>query len=366
MTALRNILRAPLRSLMTVLGIAGGVALFVAISAIVADLQQQIAGAVAAYNLEIVVYEKRATSPFSSRIGVAQMDALREGYGRALTPVVVGTANEKWNAYAMVIGVEPAFAQRIPLVAGERFTAGSGEVMLGEINAQRLNLRPGGQIELDGQQRTVSGIYRTGSRLFDGGLMADIGAVQKILAPTGAAGNFTLALLRAEGGAGRGRMIAEIGERFPALRAVAGTEFAGALRLLKVVDAFSRTISVIALAGACLVVTNTLLMAIAERTREIGILMTVGWTPWRVLRMLAAESAVLCALGVVAGNALALALLQVVNRLDSVGFGWVPVRLGAAVIGESIAATTLVALLALAWPAAVLWRVQPLAALRHE
>lgn len=48
--------------------------------------------------------------------------------------------------------------------------------------------------------------------------------------------------------------------------------------------------------GTCLVVSNTLLMAIAERTREIGILTALGWTPWLVLRMPLAESLVLCAM----------------------------------------------------------------------
>ena len=366
MIALRNLWRSPLRSLMTVLGIAGGIALYVAISAIVADLQQQINGAISAYNLEVVVYERRATSPFSSRITAAQMDGLKAAYGAALTPIVVGTLNETWNAYAMVLGVEPEFAQRIPLVAGRRFSPGQRELVLGEINAQRLGLRPGQTLRVDGQEYTVAGIYRTGSRLFDGGLMTELGAVQKMLAQTDGPRQYTLALLQAPNRDARERLIAGISAGFPALRAIPGTEFAGSLRLLKVVDTFAHTISIVALVGACLVVTNTLLTAVAERTREIGILMAIGWTPWRVLRMLLAESLVLCALGAAAGNALALALLQVVNRMESVGYGWVPTRVSALLVADSAAAALLLALAALAWPAALLWRVQPLAALRHE
>lgn len=366
MIFLRNILRAPLRSVMTVLGIAGGVALFVAITAITSDLQTQIANAVGAYNLEVVVYERRASSPFSSRISPAQMGDLSGRYGAALTPIVVGSVNETWNAYAMVIGVEPDFAKRIPLVAGERFANGQQQVLLGEISAQRLGLTTGRTLRLDGQNYTISGIFRTGSRLFDGGVMTEIGHVRKMLAQSGSEGHFTLALLQTANRTTKDSMIQDITTRYPSLKAIPGTEFAGSLRLLKVVDTFARTISVVALIGTCLVVTNTLLMAVAERTREIGILMAVGWTPWLVLRMLMAESLLLCLVGAAVGNGLALVLLHVVNSMESVGFGWVPVRLSLGLIGQSAVATLAVALMALAWPALVLWRLQPLTALRHE
>lgn len=366
MTFLRNVRRAWLRSLMTVLGIAGGVALFAAILAMTTDLQKQIGAAVGAYNLEVVVYERRATSPFSSKISGEQMQALRQHFGARLTPIVVGTLNEKWNAYAMIIGVEPGFAQRIPLVVGERFTPGRREIVLGEIVAQRLRLGPGQSLRLDGEDHTVSGVFRTGSRMFDGAVMTQIPHAQKMLSQTGAAGLYTMALLQTSSREDKDRFIGEVQARFPDLRAIPGTEFAGSLRLLKVVDTFAYTISLVALIGTCLVVTNTLLMAVAERTREIGILMTVGWTPWLVLRMLMAESLLLCGLGTGVGNALALLLLRVVNGMESVGYGWLPVHLPAALVLGSFGATALVALVALIWPALVVWRLQPLSALRHE
>ena len=104
MIFLRNVLRAPSRSLMTVLGIAIGVALFVTVTAITMDLHQQMEGAASDYKLEVVVYERRSTSPFSSRISPAQMNALDKRFGHQVTPLVMGSLNEKWNAYAMIIG----------------------------------------------------------------------------------------------------------------------------------------------------------------------------------------------------------------------------------------------------------------------
>ena len=138
------------------------------------------------------------------------------------------------------------------------------------------------------------------------------------------------------------------------------------MRLMRVVDAFTRTLAVVALVGTCLVVINTLLMAIGERTREIGILMTVGWTPWLVLRMFLAESVVLCVAGAGLGNVFALLLLRVVNSIESIGFGWIPIRYSLSLTMESFAMALIVAVISLVWPAIILFRVQPLAALRQE
>lgn len=362
----RNLLRARVRSLMTVLGIAAGVGLFAAATAITADLRQQIASAIGRYQFDVVIHEKRAPSPFSSKITEAQMDTLRQRYGSALSPMVMGTLNERWSAYAMLLGVTPTFAQRIGLVAGRHFEPGQNEVTLGEIAAQRLGLGIGQAVEVGGRSLRVAGIYRTGSRLFDGGLMGEIGPVQRLYAQDGGPLSYTLALVSTGDRAATARIIAEVGRDFPSLKAIPGTEFAGAVRLLRVVDAFVGTIAVVVLLGTGLVVVNMLTMALAERTREIGILMAIGWTPWRVLRLLAAETALLCGVGALLGNGFGLALLHGVNGLETVGFGWLPLHLGRAQVLTSFALVFGVGTLSLAWPALVLWRMQPLEALRHE
>ena len=365
MIFLRNVFRSRARSLLTALGVGAGVALFVAVTAITLDIRQQIGGAVAAYNMEVVIYERRANSPFSSRIDPALMRQLAARYGPSLQPLVIGTHNERWSSYALVIGVTPELLKRIPVTAGAPFLDGSGEVMVGEIAAIRLGLDPGKGVLLDGEQVRITGVYRTGSRLFDGGVMTGISHAQRILARSGAERQYTLAVLRVNNGA-TASLVADVNRSYPALKAIPGTEFAGALRLLRVVDAFVRTISAVVLIGTSLVVSNTFLMALSERTREIGILMAVGWTPWLVLRMLFAESLLLCIAGAAIGNLLAVILLRVLNSLDSIGFGWIPIRFPLIVTGVSLAVAIGVAVAALGWPTMVLYRMQPLTALRHE
>ncbi len=59
---------------------------------------------------------------------------------------------------------------------------------------------------------------------------------------------------------------------------------------------------------------NTMTMAVAERTREVGTLRALGTRPRRILGMFLAEGAVLAALGCIAGTILSLVLMAVLNR----------------------------------------------------
>ncbi len=366
MTFLRNVLRAPARSLMTSFGIASGVALFVGVKAITGDLRQQLAESARSYSLEVVVYERRSNSPVSSRITPEQMAELQAAYGASLTPLVTGTRNEPWNPYVLLIGVPPDFLRRIPLTAGVPYEEDSEDVMVGEVAAQELGLATGQTVSLDGHDVRITGVFRTGSRILDGAFLLSIPHAQRALTAEGADPVFSMAVLRAGGDEAAARLIREINIRWPQLKAMRGTEFSGSLRLMRVVDAFVKTLAVVAMIGTCLVVVITLLMSISERTREIGILMAVGWTPWLVLRMLFAEIVVLCLAGAALGNGLALVMLRLLNRLETVGFGWIPIHLPGWLVASSVAMALGAAVVALAWPAVILWRVQPLAALRHE
>ncbi|WP_395702219.1 ABC transporter permease [Aquabacterium sp.] len=366
MIFLRNVLRARGRSLMTVIGIASGIALFTAITAITSDLQSQIDGAVASYRAELVISERRATSPMSSRVPGPLMDQLVAEFGEDLSPLLMGTLNEAWNPYALIVGAQGRFVRRIPLVRGEPFVPGQAQVLIGELGAQRLGLSPGQTVQVGGRDFRITGIFRTGSRIFDSALLTDLDQARRLLARDGAASHYTLAALHVGLGRSTDEVMRQVNARYPALKAVPGTELSGSLRLIRIVRAFVGTISVIAIFGTCVVLTNTMLMAVAERTREIGILMTVGWTPAMVLRMLLAESLLLCLLGGLLGDGFAIGILHAVNRLPSVGFGWIPVDLSFTLVGLSLLMALGVALAALLWPALVVLRLQPLAALRHE
>lgn len=57
-------------------------------------------------------------------------------------------------------------------------------------------------------------------------------------------------------------------------------------------------------------VVNTMMMSVMERTRELGIMRALGATPWRIMRLVLAEGAVIGVIGVVVGTALAMPILS--------------------------------------------------------
>jgi putative ABC transport system permease protein len=88
-----------------------------------------------------------------------------------------------------------------------------------------------------------------------------------------------------------------------------------------VVDAVLTSFGLLALLVATLGIANTLLMAITERTREIGVMMALGMTRSTVRRMFAVEAA---AIGFFGGLAGTLAALVLGLGLSAVAGAYVP------------------------------------------
>ncbi len=142
-------------------------------------------------------------------------------------------------------------------------------------------------------------------------------------------------------------------------------------RILEIFDqtfAITYALEVVALVVAALGILNTLIASVLERTREIGILRSVGFTRGGVQRTILCEAAVMGTLanvlGTLSGVALSLILIYVINKQS---FGWTiqftfPVRL----IADYAALTLAASLAAGCLPA---WRASrlPIAeAVRYE
>jgi len=117
----------------------------------------------------------------------------------------------------------------------------------------------------------------------------------------------------------------------------------------------------IALVVGGIVIMNIMLMAVAERTREIGIRKSLGARRRDILRQFLAESATLAAIGAVLGVATGIGLSVVLNAATPLPASVSPVSIA---LGVLLGAG--VGIVAGVYPASRAARLDPIVALRQE
>jgi putative ABC transport system permease protein len=132
-----------------------------------------------------------------------------------------------------------------------------------------------------------------------------------------------------------------------------------------ILDALNAAISVLAVGIGAIGVMNTMVMAVYERTREIGVLRAVGWSGERIIRMIVGESLALCLVGSVFGTALGVLATRALLQIEIVKSLLVP-EYPAEIFVRAFAVAVTVALMGALYPAFRAVRLMPLEALRYE
>ena len=363
MIFVRNILRNKSRCLLTLLGVAAGLSFYLSITAITHNLNRELSEVLSGYSTDITVLSKRAASSFSSRIRANDYAELQAYLGDSVSPLVIGSLREEWNPYAMVLGTSHWTTSRFGLLEGRFPTDGKQEVVIGTLLANQIGVTVGQALTLSNSQYRITGIHGSGSRLIDGSVLMNLNEAQQLF---GREQQINIALVRVQKSGDIQQIIQQINARFPKLKASQSSDFLRNSRLFIVATSCSQAVAVISFIGTCLIVTNTMLMAVGERTKEIGILMAIGWRPHLVLRMLFAESLTICLSGALLGNCLAIGILRILNYSKVIGFGWIPTTLPVESVALSLGMALLLACTAILWPAAIIYNLTPLEALRHE
>jgi putative ABC transport system permease protein len=146
-------------------------------------------------------------------------------------------------------------------------------------------------------------------------------------------------------------------------------------RGILIMQAMLGSVGLVALLVASLGIANTMIMAVYERTKEIGILKAVGAAPRQIRGLFIIEAALIGVIGGVAGTVGGWLLGLGLNRLIVAIMAWQEITIPQNIhffalswwlVVLALAFATVVGLLAGLYPAARAARLDPLEALRHE
>lgn len=237
---------------------------------------------------DMLVMSRNATDVFSSYIPqeagarLATVDGVATATGELVMFAPIGGERQNlitgWSA-------DSFFWKEMPLVSGRLPKPGEHAMVLGEGTAETLRSRIGDRFTLFDVTFTVVGIAGYHSAINRSMIFVLLPDLQEIAFREDQVTMFELQL---KPGAEPDAVKVAIEGAGP-YTAAPTDQMLARDRNIQVMRAVARSVSLIAMVMGSLSVLNTLLMAVQERTREIGVMMAVGWSRWRTMSSIVFE-----------------------------------------------------------------------------
>jgi ABC-type antimicrobial peptide transport system permease subunit len=329
------------RTLVNVVGIAVGIALFVSINAVSTAYQKAVSLPFKNLGADLVVQrpERRTMGstqapesmrgirlPFSNQL--LPSEDLRklasvEGVGAMASSLLLWEFGQR--GFRTIMGVDLSQPSLGPVKVKEwlkdgRFPQQEGEVVLEKHYAKFHHTKLGDKMRIGGRDFTVVGILeiKEGSQIASANIYLALADTQKLLGEESKGVN--VVYLRLKNPSLLSQVKTQISKQLGGVSVTSSDSF---LELMggvsKISDQFSLLTSMIALGGAIFLIIKTMLANLVARSSEIGILKAVGWTERDVEKQLMGEAL----LQSLAGGVLGLIIGYAISYL--LGFASIPV-----------------------------------------
>lgn len=360
--SLRNLLRNPRRSALTVVAIGLATATYILLISLGQSLVREIQGTVNLLGSELTVQQAGVGFPEMSWVTREQMHALQSlPHVTGSTSVALTVTRLPGSKHFFVFGVGPDRpdipGMKVP--SGRLLEPGTNEVMFGFRAAGTMGLAVGQVVTLRRRQLLVVGIYDTGRALLDRGAIFPIRTVQEMFRLGDRANMVFLTLDDVEH---RDRVQAMIAKRFPDLEASPTDSWTSHYRQVDVIGQFVERLGVVALLITALGICSILTINVTERIQEIGVLRAIGWRRWRLAAIVLGEGTALALAGAIIGIPLAKLVVVALPMLEALGLVSDVIPLAAC--GKGVALTALSGALGSVPALARVLRVEPVAALQ--
>ncbi|MGA9882851.1 MAG: FtsX-like permease family protein [Candidatus Acidiferrales bacterium] len=359
----RNSLHRPVRTAITVIAVAVEVTLVIIVVGLTSGLLHDYAKRTEGIGADIMVQPPSASifMAFSGApMPIAIDDKLRDlNYVQAVAPVLIQFNSV--NGLDLVYGIEPNTFRQVS--GGFVYYEGHGltepnDILVDDVYARAKHVEVGQTLHLLGHDFHVSGIieHGKGARLFV--LMSTL---QEMSGATGKASIFFVKCDRADH---IPAVMNEIGELLPRYEIRSIKDYMSLMTSTNMpgLGAFIDVMIGIAVCIGFLVIFLSMYTTIIERTREIGVLKSLGASKAYIIQIFLSETALLCFGGALAGVGLSYLMRLIFLRIYPsltilITFRWILIAAAIALLGGLLGAS---------YPAWLASRRDPVEALAYE
>jgi putative ABC transport system permease protein len=303
-----NVRRRPIRTVVSVIAVGVEVALVILIVGLTSGLLQETAKRIEGIGADIMLQPPSASvflafsgAPMPIKIG----DKLREmKYVQAVAPVLLQFSSS--GGVDVIYGIDPQSFRDVSggfVFLEGRDMAGPDDILIDDWAAKAKHVTVGGKFRLLDHDFHVAGIveHGKGARLF-----VPIETLQDLSGSREKASIFFLKCTRSDHTEAVMDQMRQIFPRYEIrplkdfLSLMSSTSLPG-------LDIFIESMIALAVSIGFLVILLSMYTTVIERTRDIGILKSIGASKGYIIRALLGESAFICGIGVVAGIAMSYA-----------------------------------------------------------
>lgn len=317
---LKTLWRHRTRTLLTVTGAAVAMFVFCFVGSVQEGLQRLTTGADA--DRSLIVFQENRFCPTSSRLPEDYSRKIKDVRGvRDVMPIQVWTNNCRASLDIVVFnGANPDQIQAtrpVKLVNGSWTAFGSRRdaAIVGRNVAQRRGLNVGDQFSIGDLSVNVAGVFRSTVPSEENLIYTSLEFLQYTRG-LNAVGLVTQHEILLTDDADPDLVASEIDEVLRAGPVATTTRRKGAFQastLSDLVDliGFAHWLGYACVGLVLSLVATTTVMSVQDRIKEYAVLQTIGVRPLRAMRLVLAESTILCVVGGIAGTGIALSLLAV-------------------------------------------------------
>ena len=367
----KNLLRRKSRTILTVLGIGVGVAAIIALGTLANALEAGYDSMIQGSKADFVVSQPNAFDISFSAVDETIGDKLvTMPEVSAVSGMIQGIVQTPEMPYFFVYGYphESFLLERVQIIDGTDLNSNPGlsgggdPILLGSGSAENFGLLVGDSIRLSDSTFRIVGIYQTGETLEDRGAILSIENTQSLLGMQKQVSLFYIQLTEptlADGFKQRASRVLND------LSLSSTDDFASKQSMVSVLQAYVVGISGLAVLIGSVGMINTQLMAVIERTREIGVLRSVGWSRLRVMAMILSESLLLSLVGGGFGLLIGVGMLSLLGSMSTLLAG-VGRQIDIEVLVRAFVVVLPLGLIGGSYPAWRATQITPVEALRYE